>query len=135
MGVADQRALHVVDAEAINHAVFDHGIRLVTNPGEEIFLASVRCIHVAIEHEAAPAARAFPARNHVGAAFLYLLPCDLKAHTSPRGAHVLRHVCFFARRAGNVYDVAAHGHDFFFANLGENFLDQFRVDSRDGTFI
>src|ERR1700686_3747691 len=33
MGVADQRAFHVVDAEAINHAVFDHSIRLVSNPG------------------------------------------------------------------------------------------------------
>src|ERR1700688_3915555 len=84
MGVADQRALHVVNAEAINHAVFDHSIRLVSNPGQKIFVASVGSIHVAVEHEAAPAAGALPASNHVGAALLNLLPCDLEAHGSPR---------------------------------------------------
>ena len=92
-------------------------------PGEEIFLASVRSIHVAVEHEAAAAAGAFPACHHVGAALLNLLPCDLEACGFPRGTHVLRHFRFFACRTGNIDNVAAHRHDFFFADLGDNLLD------------
>jgi hypothetical protein len=42
--------------------------------------------------------------------------------------HVLRHLQFFAGRAGDVDHVARHGDDFVFANFGEDALDEFGVE-------
>ena len=39
--VADQRALHVVNAEAVDESVLHHGVRLVADAGEKIFVG--RC--------------------------------------------------------------------------------------------
>ncbi len=50
VGVADERAFHVVDAEAVNESVFDNGMRLVAEAGEKFLAASVGRIHVAVEH-------------------------------------------------------------------------------------
>ena len=52
--VADERAFHVVDAEAVDESVFDDGVRLVARSGEEVFGAGVRRVHVAVEHEVLP---------------------------------------------------------------------------------
>src|SRR5438552_10780200 len=59
MRVAHQRALHVVNSETINHAVLDDGLWLVSDPGKEFFLAGIRSIHVAVEHQAAAVAVSF----------------------------------------------------------------------------
>ena len=72
IGVADERALHVVDAETVDETVFDDGVRLVADAGEKFFAASVGGIHVAVEHQVLAAARAFPAADYVGAALLRL---------------------------------------------------------------
>ena len=77
---------------------------------------------MAVEHQVLAATNADPAPNHVGASLFYFLPCDIQAELLQRRLHVLRHLKFFAGWAWNVDDIAAHGNDFFFVYLGENFL-------------
>ena len=77
--VAHQRAFHVVNAEAVDHAVFDDGVGLVADAGKEILVAGVRGIHVAIEHQALAVAVAFKAADDVGSRVFNLLPRDLRA--------------------------------------------------------
>src|SRR5580692_40470 len=76
-GVTDQRAFHVVDAEAVNHSVFDYGVGLVANSSQEFFPSGVGSIHMAVKHQAAASASAFPARDDVGAPFLDFLPGNI----------------------------------------------------------
>ena len=81
LDVAGERALHVRDAEAVDAPVAlrtpaagspgcpaSHGSR----PG-------VRRVHVPVEHQRRPAARARPGAEHVRAAVLDLLPLHLEA--------------------------------------------------------
>src|ERR1700730_920189 len=122
VGVADQRPFHVVNAQAIEKSIFDDGLWLVSDASQEFFVASVGSVHVAVEHQALAATNSHPAPNHVGASLFYFLPCDIQPELVQRRLHVLRHLKFFAGWAWNVYDIAAHGNDFFFVYLGENFL-------------
>ncbi len=41
MGVADERAFHVVDAEAVDESVLDDCVRLVAGAGQKVFGAGV----------------------------------------------------------------------------------------------
>src|SRR6266850_2402835 len=61
IGVANKRAFHVVDAEAVNESVFDNGMWLVAKAGEKFLVASVGSIHVAVEHQIPAGASASPA--------------------------------------------------------------------------
>src|SRR5579863_774462 len=124
VGITNQRALHVVNAEAVNHSVLDHSAGFVADSSEELLMAGIRRVHVAVEHQAATSASALPAADYVGTAFLDLLPGNVEAHGFPRGAHVLGHFGLVAGGAWNIDDVAAHGHDFFFLHLGEDSLNQ-----------
>src|SRR5689334_3815388 len=76
--VANQCALHVVNAEAVNQAILDDCLRLVTDASEKFFAASVRCIHVAVEHQVLPAAGTSPTADNVRAAFFDFLPSDVQ---------------------------------------------------------
>src|SRR5438552_18291163 len=58
--IAHQRAFHVVDAQAENHAILHYGVRLVADAGEKRFVPAVGRVHVAVEHEALAIARTFP---------------------------------------------------------------------------
>ena len=126
--VADERALHVVDAEAVDEPAFNHGLWFVADARKKFFAASVRCIHVAIEHQVLAAARAFPTADHIGAPFFDFLPGNLEADLLQRGFHVLRHLQFFASRAGNVDHIGRHGQNFFFADPGKDAVDEFRIE-------
>ena len=105
-----------------------YGVRFVAETGEKFFATSVGCVHVAVEHQLLAAARAFPATDHVGARFFDFLPGDVEADLLQRGLHVLRHLQFFAGRAGDVDHVAGHGDDFVFADFGEDAVDEFGIE-------
>ena len=105
-------------------------MRLVAEAGQKFLAAGVGRIHVAVEHQVLAAAGALPTADHVGAGFFHFLPGDVQADLLQRGLHVLRHLQFFAGRAGDVDHVARHGDDFVFVHLGEDPLDQFRVEAR-----
>ena len=122
--VADERTLHVVNAETIDHAFADNGIGFVADAGKKSFAAGVRSIHVAVEHQAFAVAGAFPEADHVGTAFLDLLPTDLESVGFERPAHVLPHREFLARGAGDVHHVASHGDNFFFAYVRKNLIGE-----------
>ena len=79
---------------------------------------------MAVEHQVLAAATAVPTANHVGASFLHLLPRDLQSELPQHSLHVLRHVELFAGGTWNIDDVAAHGHDFFFLDLGKDLLHE-----------
>src|SRR5216684_2258898 len=104
--VTHERALHVVNAEAVDHAALDHGVRFVSDSGQKIFLPGVGGVHVAVEHEAAAVAGAFPAGDHVGTVFFDLLPSDLQAHALPGSPYVFRHLAFITGGTGDINDVA-----------------------------
>ena len=129
IGVTDERALHVVNAEAVDETVFDYSVRFVSDTGQKFLLARVGGIHVSVEHQVLPAARASPTADHVGAAFFDFLPGDFEANVLQRRLHELRHLQFFAGRAGDVDQIGRQRNDFVFSNLGQNSLDQFRVES------
>src|SRR5580698_2736353 len=135
IGIADQRALHVVDAEAVNHSILNHCVRLVADSCEEFFLAGVGSVHMTVEHQTAAIARAFPARDDVGASLFNFLPGNVEADGFPRAAHVLRHFGLVTRGAGNIDHFAAHRYDFFLFNLGEDSFDQCRVEPRAWTSV
>src|SRR5260370_28840744 len=63
LGVANQRAFHVVAAETENDTVLDDGLGLVTDPREKFLPAPIRPLHVALEHPVLPAAGAAPRPN------------------------------------------------------------------------
>ena len=129
VGVTDQRAFHVVDTESVDETIFDNGLRLVTEAGKKFLAARIGRVHVAVEHQVLAAARAFPTPHHVGARFLDFLPGHVEADLLERGLHVLRHLQFFAGRAGDVDHVAGHGNNFVFANFSQNPLDNVRIDA------
>jgi len=61
--------------------------------------------------------------NNISASFF----TSARSHLDPlaKGAtHIFRHLQFLAGGARNVDDIASHRDDFFFADGGENFLDQ-----------
>src|SRR5260370_11535908 len=74
LGVANQRAFHVVDAETVYDTVLDDGVRLVTDPREKFLAARVRRIHVAVEHQVLADDGAGLPPNDIGAPFFHLLP-------------------------------------------------------------
>src|SRR6266704_897834 len=74
--VANQRALHVVNAESVDHAVLDDRLRLVADAGEKFLATGVGSIHVAVEHQAFTVPGAFPDADHIRAAFFNFLPRD-----------------------------------------------------------
>ena len=132
MRVARQRALHVVNSETINHAVLDDGLWLVSDPGKEFFLAGIRSIQVAVEHQAAAVAVSLPMGDDVSPSFFDFLPRDLEAHALPSGTHILRHLAFMPGRTGDVNDVAAHGDEGLFVDVGEDLFRQFGTQAVGG---
>ena len=78
MRVTDECALHVVDTETIDHAILHYGLRLVTDPGEKLLAAGIRCIHVAVKHQVFAAAGPNPTAHDIGAALFDFLPSDVK---------------------------------------------------------
>src|SRR4029077_6142433 len=109
--VANQRAFHVVDAQAVNHLVANDGFWFVAEPGEESFSACVGGVHVAVEHQALAVAGAFPEADDVSACVFHFLPGNIEAHFFERFAHVAAHLQLFAGGAGDIHDVTAHGDD------------------------
>ena len=129
MRVADERTLHVVDAEAVDHAVLYNRMRLVSHPGQKFFAAGVGSVHVAVEHQVLAASSTGPASDNIGTAFFDLLPRDIQPKLLKCTLHVVRHLQFLAGGAGNVDDVAAHGDDLFFPHLCKDSLGQLWVKS------
>ena len=74
------------------------------------------------------AALAISRSNRIWARFFDLLPSDIKADLLQRRLHVLRHLQFFARGAGDIDHVARHGDDLVFANFSEDALDELGVE-------
>src|SRR6266403_2815947 len=72
--IANEGAFHGVDAKAVNNTVLDHGMRLVTDAGKKLLAARVRRIHMAVEHQIFPAARATPPANNISASLFHFLP-------------------------------------------------------------
>ena len=98
--VAGQRPLHVRDAEAVDAAVLDEPFGLeAPDPRQPRLPAGVRRVHVAVEHERLPAARAFPDADDVRAPVLDLLPLHLEPHVGELVAHPLAHRLLVAGRA------------------------------------
>ena len=97
--VADQRALHVVNAQAVDHAVLHDGVRLVADAGQEVFVAGIRSVHVAVEHQALAVAAALQPADDVGARVFHLLPRDLQAQTAET-----RHACTRPSPAPRLWD-------------------------------
>ena len=67
--------------------------------GEPRLAARVRGVHVAVEHQARPAAGAAPGAEHVRAALLDLLPLHLQAHRRRASRHQLGHRLLVAGEA------------------------------------
>ena len=108
MRVADQRALHVVNAETVNHPVLlpPHAACNrcpVRNSSSPVFEVSMWPLNIRFFPPPDPS----PARDHIRAAFLDLLPGHVESQLLKRGPHVLRHLQFLAGRARNVDDIAA----------------------------
>jgi len=122
--VADQRAFHVVDAQAVNHLVANDGFGFVAEPSEKSFAAGVGGVHVAVEHQALAVVGAFPKTDDVCARVFYFLPRNIEAQIFEGFAHVAPHLQLFTGGAGDVHDVAAHGDNFVLANLREDGLGQ-----------
>src|SRR6266852_1579120 len=118
--VTNERTLHVVNTEAEDHSVFDHGMRLVTDSGEKFFAAGVGRVHVAVEHQVLAFSGAGPPANDVGAPMLHFLPSHCQAQLLKRAAHVFRHLQLFAGGTRNVDEVAGHRDNLFFADSREN---------------
>src|SRR5437879_8147925 len=105
MRVADQRALHVVDTEAVNHAVLNHRMRFVSDTGQKFLVAGIGSIHVAVEHQVLAASGTRPASDHIRAAFLDLLPGDIEPKLLQRALHILRHLHLIVVGDGAYYDL------------------------------
>ena len=125
--VANQSALHVVDAKAVDQSVLDDGFCFVSDSRQKPFAASIGRIHVTVEHQAFPVACSFPQANNIGAALLDFLPRNRESRFFECASHVAPHFKFFARGAGNIDNVAAHGDEFVFANLRKNGVGQILV--------
>ena len=133
--VTDQRTLHIVNAQPVDQAVSDDGLRLVAVAGEEFFAAGIGSVHVAVEHQAFAVPHAFPESHHIRAAFFDFLPGDGEPRFFQRASHVAAHFQLFPGGTGNVDHVAAHRHELIFANLrqdgfGQIFLHGIRFPSR-----
>src|SRR4029077_7393346 len=70
----------------------------------------VRGVHVAVEHQARPAAGALADAEHVGAAILDLLPLHAQAEVEERLTHQLGHRLLVARKAGRADGAARPPH-------------------------
>ena len=129
MRVANQGALHVVDAEAVDEAISYHRARLVAEAGQELFAAGIRSVHMAVEHQVLAAAAAGPAADHIGAALFDLLPGNVQAQPLEDVAHVLRHLQLFAGGTRDVDHIARHRDDLFLLNFSEDALDYLRIEA------
>ena len=133
LDVADQRALHVVDTQAIDGPVLDHRLGLEADAGQVRLSARVGGIHVAVEHEALAPAAPFQQTHHVGPPFFHLLPTHRQSHLLHHRAHVAAHFSFFTGRAGNVDEVARHRDDLLLVDVGEDGFCKSRT--RHGTYL
>ena len=98
--VAGERALHVRDPEPVEPPLLDERARLEARDVREPGLTPrVGRVHVAVEHQARPAARALADAEHVRAAFLHLLPLNGQPQVPERVGHEVRHRFFRAREA------------------------------------
>src|SRR4029077_7635827 len=70
----------------------------------------VRGVHVAVEHQARPAAGALADAEHVGAPTLDLLPLHAQAEVEERLTHQLGHRLLVARKAGRADGAARPPH-------------------------
>ena len=129
MGVANQGALHVVDAESVDEAISYHRARLVAEAGQELFAAGVRSVHMAVEHQVLATSAAGPAADYIGAAFFDLLPGNVQAQPLEDIAHVLSHLQLFAGGTRDVDHVAGHRDDLFLLNLSQDSLDYLRIEA------
>ncbi len=133
--IANQRALHVVDAESVDEPVLDDGLRLVADARKKFFAASIGSVHVAVEHQAFGVAGTFPESNHVPTSFFDFLPGNGEPRFFQRTAHVAAHFQLFPGGAGSVDHVATHSDQLVFTNLrqdgfGQLFLHGVRFPSR-----
>src|SRR6266550_7140985 len=88
--VAGQGTFHVRDAETVDTAVLDETFRLeAADAGQPRFLARIRRVHVAVEHQRLAAAGAFPDSDDVWATFFYFLPLHLEPHLGELVPHPL----------------------------------------------
>jgi hypothetical protein len=106
----------------VDHPVFHHRVGFVSDAGEERFAAGVGGIHVAVEHQVAPAAAAFMSCNDISAPILDFLANDAQPHFLPAALHIVAHRQFFTGGTGDVDDLGGHGDDVVFAHLGNDAL-------------
>ena len=103
--IRHERALHVRDPETVDPALANESFRPEPgDTGQPRLAAGVRGIHVAVEHQSRPTARARPGREHVRASVLDLLPLHRKAELLALPGHPGRHGLL---RAGEARDRTA----------------------------
>ena len=100
--IGDERALHVRDPEPVDAAVALEPLRLeARDPGQPRLAAGVRRVHVPVEHQRRPAARAGAGREHVRAPVLDLLPLHGEPELLALAGHPRRHRLLGAGEARN----------------------------------
>src|SRR5581483_1747828 len=106
------------------------GIRLVPDSGKKLFLARVRRVHVAVEHQIFAASGPGPSAHDIRAALLDFLPAHVQSKLLQSTVHVLRHLQLVAGWTWNIDDVATHRDDLFFPHFSDDPLHCLRIERR-----